>query len=91
MYLTDGRSKTIRVGNQVIRLKHAAPSKMALADFQEGVVVQALRALPRGAVTNDVVRQIASALPAKDKQKMSRLPRAVPDWTRPLVKKISSE
>ncbi len=64
---------------------------MALADSQKGVVVQALRAMPRGAVTNDIVRQISEVLPAKDKQKLNRLPRAVPDWTRPLVKRISSE
>lgn len=93
VYLTDGPSRVVKVGNQVIRLKHAAPSKMALANSSKGIVVQALRALPRKSRTNnDVVKQIAGALPRNAKRDLTtRLPHAVPDWTRPLIKRISSE
>lgn len=92
VYWTDGRSKSVKVGNQLIRLKHAGPSRMALANSPKALVVQALRSLPKTSRgRNEVVKQIAGALPAEAKNNLRRLSRAVPDWTRPLIKRISSE
>jgi hypothetical protein len=91
IYVTDGRSKTVKIGNQVIRLKHAASSKMALANSLSASVVQALRSVGRKKVTNDQVKQIARAVPKGAKQDLARLSPAAPDWTRPIFKKIVSE
>lgn len=91
VYLTDGRSKTISVGNQVIQLKHAAPSQMVVAGSPTAVVIQALRALPRGAADSNVVKQLAGVLSMDRKKRLTRTSRAVPDWIRPLIRKISSE
>ena len=73
VYVTDGRSKTVKVGKQVIRLKHAAPSKMAIADSPSAPILQALRSVGRKNVSNDAVNQIARAIPKKTKQDLARL------------------
>ncbi|MGA9670653.1 MAG: DUF6088 family protein, partial [Terracidiphilus sp.] len=91
VYLTDGRSKTVKVGKQVVRLKHAAPSKMAFADSPNANVMQALRSIGRKNVGDDVVKQIARAVPRKTKDDFIRLSPVAPDWTRPIMKRIASE
>ncbi len=91
IYVTDGRSKMVKIGNQVIRLKHATSSKMALADSPSASVIQALRSVGRKKVNNDQVKQIARAVPKRGKRDLARLSPAAPDWTRPIIKKIVSE
>src|SRR5437660_9875018 len=47
VYLTDGRAKTVRIGNQQIQLRHTTPKNMATAGRISGLVIQALRYLGR--------------------------------------------
>jgi len=79
------------VGKQVVRLKHAAPSKMVFADSPNANVMQALRSIGRKNVGDDVVKQIARAVPRKTKDDFIRLSPVAPDWTRPIMKRIASE
>src|SRR5258708_20201952 len=44
LFLTEGPSRTVRIGNQTVALKHVAPSKMIGAGTEAGVVIQAVRA-----------------------------------------------
>jgi hypothetical protein len=69
VYLTDGRSKTVKVGKQVVRLKHAASSKMAFADSPNTNAMQALRSIGRKNVGDEEVKQIARAVPRKTKRR----------------------
>jgi hypothetical protein len=91
VYLTDGRSKTVTVGKQVIRLKHAASSKMVFANSPKATVMQALRSVGRDNVGDDIVKQIARAVPQNMKADLTRLSPAAPDWTRPIMKRIALE
>jgi hypothetical protein len=91
VYLTDGRSKTVKIGKQVIRLKHAAPSKMVFANSPKATVMQALRSVGQANVSDRVVKQIARALPKEAKDDFAQLSPAAPDWTRPIMKRIASE
>jgi predicted transcriptional regulator of viral defense system len=45
VFWTEGPSRTIRIGNQTIMLKHVAPSKMIGAGTEAGIVIQAVRPL----------------------------------------------
>jgi hypothetical protein len=91
VYLTDGRSKTVKIGKQVIRLKHAAPSKMVFADSPKTTIMQALRSVGQANVGDRVVKQIARALSQDAKDDLANLSPAAPDWTRPVIKNIASE
>lgn len=41
-YLTDGPSRTLKIGNRVVRLKHAGRKLMAMKDRPAGDVVRAI-------------------------------------------------
>jgi hypothetical protein len=53
--------------------------------------MQALRSIGRKNVGDDVVKQIARAVPRKTKDDFIRLSPVAPDWTRPIMKRIASE
>ena len=91
VYLTDGRSKTVKVGKQIIRLKHAAPSKMVFADSPKATVMQALRSVGQANISDRVVKQIARAVSQDAKDDLARFSPTAPDWTRPIMKRIASE
>lgn len=91
VYLTDGRSKAVKIGKQTIRLKHAAPSKMVFADSPKATVLQALRSLGPDKIDDGVVKHIAKAVPQDVKDDLGRLSPTAPDWARPIMKRIASE
>jgi Family of unknown function (DUF6088) len=45
LFLAEGPSRTVQIGNQTISLKHVAPSKMKGAGTEAGIVIQAIRSL----------------------------------------------
>jgi hypothetical protein len=80
IFLTEGPSRTLKIGNQTIVLKHAASSTMIGAGTEAGVVIQAIRAFgPNGA--NEIpVTAISGKLPATVKSEIKRLLPAAPGW-----------
>lgn len=90
VYLTDGPSRKIRIGKQVIEFKHASPKKMATSGKSSGVVIEALNFLGKENITEDVVEKIKVKLPENDKKALKKDISAVPDWMRPIIIKITS-
>jgi len=90
VFLTDGPSRTVRIGRQEIVLKHAAPSKMVGAGSEAGVVIQAVRSFgPLG--TGEIpVKSISEKLPPPVKADLRRLASAAPAWSQPILKKIAA-
>jgi Family of unknown function (DUF6088) len=54
VYLTDGDSKTVKIGRQTIELRRAAPRRMATAGRTSGTVIEALRYLGKN-LSDDVL------------------------------------
>jgi hypothetical protein len=90
VYLTDGPTRTIQVGNRAIAFRHAAPRKLAGAGTAAGVVMQALRHLGRDGVTPDVVARIRKVLRDRDRAAMSRHAAIAPAWMRPVLEAIAA-
>jgi hypothetical protein len=89
IYLTDGPTRTIRVGNRTINFRHAAPRKLAAAGTMAGTVVQALRYLGQSGVTPAVVQKIRGALREDERAALSRNVTSVPAWVRPALNDIT--
>jgi hypothetical protein len=88
IFLTEGPSRTLKIGNQTIVLKHAASSRMIGAGTEAGVVIQAVRAFgPKGANEIPVVA-ISEKLPATVKSEIKRLLPAAPVWAQPVLHRI---
>ena len=84
VYLTDGPTRRVRVGNRTIEFRHAAPRKLAAAGTNVGTVIQALQYLGKIGVTPDVVQKLRTSLRDADRAALSRSARKAPAWLRPV-------
>jgi hypothetical protein len=90
LFWTEGPSRTVRIGNQTVSLKHVAPSKMIGAGTQAGIVVQAVRSLGKEGIHEIPVRSLAKRLAPPVKRAVQRLLPAAPAWSQPVLIQISA-
>jgi hypothetical protein len=90
VYLTDGSSRKIKAGNQVIYLKHAGPRALLGAGTPAGVALQALRAVGKDHVLPSVVRHLHDNLPPDAKAGLQKLKFKAPHWTVPIIDAITA-
>lgn len=88
MYLTDGPSRSAKIGRQTITLKHTA--RLPAAGKQAGDVYQALRWLGRDAVTDDVVSRLRSKLSPSTKSDVAKVAKQAPGWMRTKLQDIAA-
>lgn len=89
IYLTDGRSRKLSVGNLPVTIKHASHRTMATADRPSGDVIQALRWLGRRHIDRSVISQLRRVLPQDAKAQLLKDLRFSPGWMVPLLKSIA--
>jgi Family of unknown function (DUF6088) len=90
IFWTEGPSRTIRIGNQTVSLKHVAPSKMIGAGTDAGIVVQAVRSVGKERIHEIPVQSLAKRLPPSVKRAVQRLVPAAPAWSQPVLNQIST-
>lgn len=90
VYLTDGSSRRIKIGNQVVYLKHAGPRAFLGAGTQAGAALQALRAMGKDHVGDAVVQRLRFALPSDAKTGLRRLMHQAPRWMAPVIDAITA-
>lgn len=89
VYLTNGPSRQVRIGRQVVTLKHASPGNFVAADSPAGVIVQALRYVRSGGASA-VVDSVKPRLSSDDRRALARdLPRA-PVWMQRSLRDLSA-
>ena len=90
VFWTEGPSRTVRIGNQTVALKHVAPSKMIGAGTEAGIVVQAIRSLGKEGIHGISLHSLAERLPPPVKRGVQRLVPAAPAWSQPALNQISA-
>ena len=89
VYLTDGFSKVVNVGNQTLKFVHVSPKKMLGADTKGGLVIQALYYFGKNNLDETfLVPRIRALLNDKDKETLISLAPKTPLWMQPILKKI---
>jgi hypothetical protein len=88
VYLTDGPAHRVKIGAQTIRLKPARPSKFPGAGTQAGLALQAIRAVGPNASKDFVVRQLSSALSARDRAQLARFIKYAPGWSHEIIRQL---
>lgn len=89
VFLTDGPSRTVKIGRQEIQLRRTTPRTMAAAGRLSGLVMQAFRHLGRAHITPKRMAHLKRTLPLKErKQLMKDLPLA-PTWMHPLFRELA--
>ena len=88
-YLTDGPSRTIRVGPMVIILTHTTPRNMAAAGRLSGLLIQAFRNLGPRHVTPEVLARLRANLPEAERRKVLRDLLLAPEWMRAYLREVA--
>lgn len=84
-YMTNGPTRTKKVGRQVIQFRNASPKTLIGAGSKTGTVFQALRSVGKDRADDQVISKIACLLDAKDRAQLTKQSRHVPAWMHPIV------
>ena len=88
VFLTDGRSRTVRLGRRQIVLKHTTPKQMATAGRISGTVIQALRWLGRSHVTPELISALRRRLSEADRRQLVDDIRYAPAWIAGVLRRV---
>ena len=88
VYLTDGKSRSIRVGSTVFTMKHVSPRDLPLGNPTSALVFQALRYLGKGSISDDTVTHLRERLPAEDRRKLLKDLWCVTGWIAEVARKV---
>jgi hypothetical protein len=91
VYLTDGRTRQVRVGGTVIQLRHAAPRELPAGSRTSALVFQALRYLGQAAVDGSVIARLRRSLSAEQRQELLRDARYTTDWISAVVRQVAQD
>jgi hypothetical protein len=90
VFLTDGATGIVQIGNQTIQLRHASPRNMQTAGKISGTVIQALRHLGKKKVTEEVIARLQSSLSAQEKKLIRQDLLFAPGWMQPILSSITN-
>jgi hypothetical protein len=91
VYLTDGRTRQVRIGGMVFQIRHAAPKELSAASRTSAMVFQALRHLGRAAVDEQVIARLRRALSSDQRQELLRDARYTTDWIAAVVRQVARD
>ena len=91
IYLTDGRSKTVQLGNRQIILKHTTPRNMATAGRISGLIIQALRHYGKENINGKIIAQLDRQLDKATRKQLIEDIRYAPAWIADIFRRLASE
>lgn len=91
IFLTDGASRTVKIGQQEIQLRRTTPRNMAAAGKLSGLIMQAFRHLGQAHITAERLAHLKRTLPAKERQQLLKDLRLAPAWMHRLFHELAKE
>jgi len=91
VYLTDGLSRTVQIGNRQITLKRTTPRNMATSGKTTGLLIQALRHLGQRNVDDRIITQLDRRLDANAKAQLMKDIRHAPAWIADIFRKLAGK
>ena len=85
VFLTDGRTRQVKVGNRSLMFRHAPPKELPLGKPMSAMVFQALRHLGPAAIDEQVVGRLRTALSPLQRKQIMRDARYTTDWIRDAI------
>ena len=90
VYLTDGRSRTIRIGSQTITFKQTSPKEL-LPNEKTALVVHALRFLGKETVTDEIIHKLRKILSPAERKRLLKDAKYTSTWVPDVVRRIAEE
>jgi hypothetical protein len=91
VFLTDGRSKRVRLGKLDIVLKQTSPRNMATAGRISGLVIHALRYLGKANVNEGTVSRLDRKLSPDDKKQLLKDVAYAPAWISEIFRQLAAK
>jgi hypothetical protein len=89
VFLTDGPSRTVKIGRQEIQLRHTTPRNMAAAGRLSGLLMQAFRHLGREHITRQRIAHLKRTLPATERKQLLKDLALAPTWMHSLFRDLA--
>lgn len=80
VFLTDGATRTVKVGPTQITLKRTTPRNMAAAGRLSGLLIQAFRSLGAAHITPERIERLRKNLPAAERADLLKDLALAPEW-----------
>lgn len=91
VFLTDGPSRTVKIGRREIQLRHTTPRNMAAAGRLSGLLMQAFRHLGHEQITPQRISRLKRTLPAKERKQLIKDLSLAPTWMHGFFRKLAEE
>ncbi len=91
VFLTDGPSRTVRIGPMKIQLRGTTPRNMAAAGRLSGLVIQAFRELGEAHVTPERIASLKRLLPLSKRRTLLKDLRLAPAWMHRILRELAEE
>src|SRR5437588_10960154 len=91
VFLTDGPSRTVKIGPMTIQLRRTTTRNMAAAGRLSGLVIQALREVGKDHMTAARVEHLRRTLPAEQRRALLKDLQLAPAWMHPIFRDLAHE
>jgi hypothetical protein len=91
VYLTDGRTRQVRVGNLDFVVKHVAPKELPTGSPTGALVFQALRHIGRDAVDRHVISRLRRSLSPQQRGDLLRDARYTTEWIAEVIRQVATD
>lgn len=91
VYLSDSRSRRVKIGRREIVVKRTTPRFMATAGRPSGLVIQALRSLGQRHVDENVIRKLRRSLKREDRVSLIKDAHLAPAWIAAIFHKLAGD
>src|SRR3989344_2054285 len=91
VFLTDGPSRTVKIGTTTIQLRRTTPKNMAMAGRLSGLLVQALRELGKENITPERLECLKRTIPLNARKELLKDIRLAPEWMHSIFKELAEE
>ncbi|MBA4062538.1 MAG: hypothetical protein C0501_02305 [Isosphaera sp.] len=91
VFLTDGPSRTVKIGPMTIQFRRTTPRNMAAAGRLSGLLIQALRELGQEHVTPERREHLKRTLPADKRRELLKDLKLAPAWMHPIFRELAGD
>jgi hypothetical protein len=91
VFLTDGPSRTVKIGRTTIQLRRTTAKNMAAAGRLSGLLIQALRELGEKHITPERREHLKRTIPADKRRELIRDLPLAPAWMHPIFRELAQE
>ncbi len=85
VYLTDGATRTVKVGKRTITFKNASPKNLMAKGEISGLIIQALKTMGQSKVNDEIIKKIQILLEKEKTENIMNDASLAPTWIKNIL------